>query len=191
MRDNLKLEGREKVVSKMTRDGLVEENLADQSVKRVSSRIQDADFSLSGEKAAELTADGSARAKRMQRRYAARTRGASSAGMAENTGTSGQTGEQAGEAALMPEEANAGPSDAFRGSSSFEEAGMQNPEIREEAGESGAHPEGGRYSRLAEGRGRTASEEVPKGSNRQSKMYQKSRRAGGVFLSCAYIQVRP
>ena len=174
MRDNLKLEGRKKVVSKMTRDGLVEENLADQSVKRVSSRIQDADFSLSGEKAAEAAADGSSRAKRMQRRYAAKARDAASYGASENADASGQMNE----AAVTAEGDTTRSYDSFQGSSSFESTGKKDPEITEGSGQEEALPERGRYSRLAGGRGQTASGDSPKGSNRQSKMYQKSRRAG-------------
>ena len=42
MHDDQKLEAREKVVQKMTRDGMVEQNLADKSTRRVSGRTQDA-----------------------------------------------------------------------------------------------------------------------------------------------------
>ena len=42
MHDDQKLAAREKVVQKMTRDGMVEQNLADKSTRRVSGRIEDA-----------------------------------------------------------------------------------------------------------------------------------------------------
>ena len=94
MHDNLKLEGREKVVQKMSRDGLVEENLADKSTKRVSSRVQDADFSLLKDRETEsVVPDESSRAKRMQRRYAARTREAAEQGKADHLGPGAEEAE--------------------------------------------------------------------------------------------------
>lgn len=42
MHEDRKLAAREKVVQKMTRDGMVEQNLADKSTRRVSGRIEDA-----------------------------------------------------------------------------------------------------------------------------------------------------
>ena len=42
MHDDQKLTAGDKVVQKMTRDGMVEQNLADKSTRRVSGRTQDA-----------------------------------------------------------------------------------------------------------------------------------------------------
>ena len=97
MHDNLKLEGREKVVQKMSRDGLVEENLADKSTKRVSSRVQDADFSLLKNREAESSVpEEPSRAKRMQRRYAARARDAADPAKTADSGISGSEDAKAG-----------------------------------------------------------------------------------------------
>lgn len=48
MDEDLKLKARDKLVQRMTRDGLVEENLSEKSVRRVSDRLKEADFSALG-----------------------------------------------------------------------------------------------------------------------------------------------
>lgn len=45
MEDDLKLKARDKLVQKMTRDGLVERNLSENTERKVSDRIQETDFS--------------------------------------------------------------------------------------------------------------------------------------------------
>ena len=185
MRDNLKLEGREKVVQKMSRDGLVEENLADKSVKRVSSRIQDADFSLSGEKTVSVSSESVGKTKRMQRRYAAEARRAAEADV--------KTAEADGSAAYTPESMEL--HDAVTGSEEGGDANSHSPDDQVAMGEqskTGSNPQ----SRLRQKSARTdnryseskrTEREIrtdtdvssdpgttqTKGSNPQSKRYQR------------------
>ena len=152
MRDNLKLEGREKVVQKMSREGLVEENLADKSTKRVSSRAADADFSLLREKESEGTlTEGTSRSKRLQRRYAAKTRAEADTRVPEMADASYET-----EASMQSETAP----DSDRGYESGEIKQAEVPAGRAEAGEV---------------------QESGKRSNPQSRMYQKSARSGNRY----------
>ncbi len=157
MRDDLKLEGREKVVQKMSRDGLVEENLADKSTRRVSSRIQDADFSLSGERP-ETPAETTSRAKRMQRRYAAQARS-----------------EAAQEATDMSAPVNDSHENGFSSSvDPYEQKTGNHPESTQESYSSGS-------GSLTESRSDTQAEPMHKGSNPQSKLHQRSRRSEGRY----------
>ena len=49
MHDDLQLGVKEKVVQKMTRDGLVEENLSKGTSRKVSARAESDDFDFKGE----------------------------------------------------------------------------------------------------------------------------------------------
>lgn len=68
MKDNLQLGTRDKVVQKMTQDGLIEDNLSQHSRKRVSARAEDADFGKPRE-SAELELKQPSKTKMQQRRY--------------------------------------------------------------------------------------------------------------------------
>ncbi len=68
MKDNLQLGTRDKVVQKMTKDGLVEDNLSQHSSNRVSARAEDADF-VKPRESAEVELKQTSKSKRQQRRY--------------------------------------------------------------------------------------------------------------------------
>ena len=157
MRDDLKLEGREKVVQKMSRDGLMEENLADKSTRRVSSRIADADFSLTGERS-EAPIETGSRAKRMQRRYAAQARSEAAGGTADAQAfDADQTG------------------DVRTADSPVSTDGFERMAGMEDAPDTGAYePAEGLFSDSGSESGQ---EPFQKGSNPQSKLHQKSRRS--------------
>ena len=57
MHDDLQLGAREKVVQQMTRDGLVETNLARKKKQRISSRSADDGFELKGDRASQAEPD--------------------------------------------------------------------------------------------------------------------------------------
>ena len=69
--DELQLGTRDKVVQKMTREGAVEENMSQNSERRVSARASDADFSHLHEDEVRATGgdDQTSRTKTQQRRY--------------------------------------------------------------------------------------------------------------------------
>ena len=68
--DELQLGTRDKVVQKMTREGAVEENMSQNSERRVSARASDADFSHLHEDEVRATGgdDQTSRTKTQQRR---------------------------------------------------------------------------------------------------------------------------
>ena len=91
MHDDLKLAAREKVVQKMTRDGMVEQNLADKSSRRVSGRIEDAVLRKETESEEALAVTSSDRARK--RRRAQRIRDADASKKPEVKNTSQNTAE--------------------------------------------------------------------------------------------------
>jgi hypothetical protein len=91
MHDDLKLAAREKVVQKMTRDGMVEQNLADKSSRRVSGRIEDAVLRREAESEEALAVTSSDRARK--RRRAQRIRDADASKKPEVKNTSQNTAE--------------------------------------------------------------------------------------------------
>jgi 3D (Asp-Asp-Asp) domain-containing protein len=102
MHDDLKLAAREKVVQKMTRDGMVEQNLADKSSRRVSGRIEDAVLRREAESEEALTVTSSDRARKRRRAQRIRDADASKKPDVKNTGqdtvaTSDQTASAVGE----------------------------------------------------------------------------------------------
>ena len=77
MHDDLQLGAKEKVVQKMTRDGLVEENLSKGTSRKVSARAESDDFSLKGEEPARTSSGlSSSPDKARKRRYAKELRDA-------------------------------------------------------------------------------------------------------------------
>ena len=71
MHDDLQLGVKEKVVQKMTRDGLVEENLSKGTSRKVSARAESDDFNFKGEEIARTSSGhSSSPAKARARRYA-------------------------------------------------------------------------------------------------------------------------
>ena len=86
MHDDQKLTAGDKVVQKMTRDGMVEENLAEKSSRRVSQRIEDAELirEMSGEESEDVSAAVRARKKRRAQRIRDGDKEAERAEPAEN-----------------------------------------------------------------------------------------------------------
>ena len=77
MHDDLQLGAKKKVVQKMTRDGLVEENLSEGTSRKVSSRAESDDFNFKGEEPARTSSGlSSSPAKARNRRYAKELRDA-------------------------------------------------------------------------------------------------------------------
>lgn len=75
MHDDLQLRARDKVVQRMTRNGLVEENLSKGTSQRVSARLELDEDSFTGEKPVIASAEVSPSRKKMRkRRYAAQLR---------------------------------------------------------------------------------------------------------------------
>ena len=86
MHDDLKLAAREKVVQKMTRDGMVEHNLADKSSRRVSGRIEDAVLKKETESEEAVAVTSSDRARKRRRAQRIRDADASKKPEVKNTG---------------------------------------------------------------------------------------------------------
>ena len=77
MHDDLQLGAKKKVVQKMNRDGLVEENLSEGTSRKVSSRAESDDFNFKGEEPARTSSGlSSSTAKARNRRYAKELRDA-------------------------------------------------------------------------------------------------------------------
>ena len=75
MHDDLQLGVKKKVVQKMTRDGLVEENLSDGTHQNVSARAESDDFNLKSEEPARTSSGLSSSPKKARnRRYAKQLR---------------------------------------------------------------------------------------------------------------------
>jgi 3D (Asp-Asp-Asp) domain-containing protein len=98
MHDDQKLTAGDKVVQKMTRDGMVEENLAEKTSHRVSQRVEDA--VLMKKPDPEESPDVSAAAQKRKKRRAQRIRDADAA---KNT-DSGNTGQEASDSTSDVEE---------------------------------------------------------------------------------------
>ena len=75
MHDDLQLGAREKVVQQMTRDGLVETNLARKKKQRISSRSADDGFELKGDRASQAEPDKApSTTNRQKKRYVQKRR---------------------------------------------------------------------------------------------------------------------
>jgi cell wall-associated NlpC family hydrolase len=85
--EKLKLGAREKVVQKMTRDGLVEENLSQNTKKRVSSRAKDADFQRGSETESSAGESRASQKARQKKKAAQRSRTQEEKPKPENTST--------------------------------------------------------------------------------------------------------
>ena len=69
MHDDLELGTRDKVVTKMTRDGAVEDNLSKGTSTRVSARAEDADFEFGSGDSSSSEEAAVSKTKAQQRRY--------------------------------------------------------------------------------------------------------------------------
>ena len=97
MHDDQKLAAREKVVQKMTRDGMVEQNLADKSTRRVSGRIEDA--VLKNETEREETMESASVDRARKKRRAQRIRDADAAKGQAGNGAETDSAETSGQKA--------------------------------------------------------------------------------------------
>ena len=86
MHDDLQLGAREKVVQQMTRDGLVETNLARKKKQRISSRSADDGFELKGDRTSQAAPEkASSATSRQKKRYVQKLRNAELESVREET----------------------------------------------------------------------------------------------------------